>query len=149
MYEIKTEDDYEDFSKDKNMFYFSNYSTELKYYDNSNKLAVGKMKDKKAGVIIKEFVGLKPKMHSFLVDDSSDHKKAKVVYKNVVATISHGEYKDVLLNNKCLRYSVNIIESKKHRIGTYEIDKISLSCFDGKIYIQNNECDGLALGYQS
>ena len=44
---------------------------------------------------------------------------------------------------------MNKIQSKDHRIGTYEINKISLYCFDGKRYIQNNEYDGLALGYQS
>ena len=32
-------------------------------------------------------------------------------------------------------------------IGTYEINKTSLSCFDDKIYIQNKGYDGLALGY--
>ena len=45
LYEIKTEDVYKDFSTDKEMFDFSNYSTKLKYYDNSNKVVVGKMKD--------------------------------------------------------------------------------------------------------
>ena len=45
MYEIKTGDVYEDFSSDKEMFDFSNYSTKSKYYDDSNKLATGKMKD--------------------------------------------------------------------------------------------------------
>ena len=45
MYEVKTEFFYEDFSNDKEMFNFSNYSIKLKYYDNSNKLVVGKMKD--------------------------------------------------------------------------------------------------------
>ena len=44
---------------------------------------------------------------------------------------------------------MNRIQSKDHKIGTYEIDKISLSCFDDKIYIQNNGYDGLAVGYQS
>ena len=44
--------------------------------------------------------------------------------KNVIATISYNEYKDVLLNNKCIRHSVNGIQSKDHRIGTYEINKI-------------------------
>ena len=34
MYEIKTEDVYEVFSNDKEMFGFSNYSTRSKYYDN-------------------------------------------------------------------------------------------------------------------
>ena len=33
--------------------------------------------------------------------------------------------------------------------GTYEIKKITLPCFDYKIYIENNGYDGLALGYQS
>ena len=39
------------------------------------------MKDEAGGVAIKEFVGLKPKMYSFSVDDSSEHKKAKGVNK--------------------------------------------------------------------
>ena len=107
------------------------------------------MKDKVAGVAIEEFVALKPKMYSFLVDDNSEDKKAKGVNKNIVATIGYNVYKDVLLNKKCLRHSMNRIQSKGHKIGTYEINKISLFCFYDKIYIQNNECDGLALVYQS
>ena len=35
------------------MFTLSNYSTKSKYYDNSNKLALGKMKDDIAGVQLK------------------------------------------------------------------------------------------------
>ena len=38
---------------------------------------------------MKEFLGLKPKVCSFLVDDRSEHKKAKGVNKNDVATICH------------------------------------------------------------
>ena len=34
MYEIKTKEVFEDFSNDKEIFDFSNYSTKLKYYDN-------------------------------------------------------------------------------------------------------------------
>ena len=67
MYEIKTADVDKDFSSDTKMFDFNNYSTKSKYYDNSNKLVIGKMKDETAGVAIKEFVGLKPKIHLFLV----------------------------------------------------------------------------------
>ena len=75
MYEIKTEDIYERFSKDKEMFDFSNYSTDSKYSDDSKKLVISKIKDETGGVTIKELVGLKqPKMYSFLVDDSSEHK---------------------------------------------------------------------------
>ena len=60
------------------MFEFRNYSAKSKYYDNSNKLVVGKMKDETAGIAIEEFVGLKPKMYSYLVNDDSEHKKQKV-----------------------------------------------------------------------
>ena len=54
MHEIKTKDVFEDFSKYKKMFDFSNYWTKSKFYD-SNKLVVGKMKDEAASVAIKEF----------------------------------------------------------------------------------------------
>ena len=136
MYEIKNEDVYDDFSNDKEMFDFSNYSTRRKHYNNSNKLVVGKMKDETAGVTIEEFVRLKQKIYSYLVNDNSEHKKAKGVKRNVVATISHNKYKDVLLNKKCLRHLMNRIQRKDHKIGTCEINKISLSCFDDKIFIQ-------------
>ena len=73
------------------MFDFSNYSPKLKYYDESNKLVIGKMKDETGGVTIEEFVGLKPNMYSFLLDDKSENKKAKGVNRNTVAIVSHGE----------------------------------------------------------
>ena len=56
MYEIKTEDVYEHLSNDKEMFDISSFSTKSKYYDNSNKLVVGKMKDETAGVVIEDLL---------------------------------------------------------------------------------------------
>ena len=85
-------------------------------------------------------------MYSFVVDNS-EHEKPKDVNINVVAKISHIEYKDVLLNNKYLRHSMNRTQSKDKRIRLKQkIDKISFSRFDDKIYIQNNDPSGLALG---
>ena len=80
------------FSSDEEKFSFSKYSTKSKYYDNLNKLIIGKMEDQTEGVEIEEFVGLRPKIYSFLVDNS-EHKKAKGLNKNVVVTKSHNEYK--------------------------------------------------------
>ena len=117
-------------------------ATKAKYYHNWNKFVSGKMKDETACIVIEEFVGLNPKMYSHLVDDNIQHKK-------IVATISHNEYKDVLQNKKYFRYSINRIQSKDHRIGNYEISKISLPCFDDRIYIQSNGFDALAFGDQS
>ena len=106
---LKIYEVYEDFRSNKEMLDFSNYLTKSKYY-NSHKLAIGKMKDKTRGIAIGEFVGLKPKMYSFLVDNNK-HKKAKGVNKNVLAKISHNE---IFMNNKFLRHSLNRIQSKDH-----------------------------------
>ena len=65
IYEIKTEDVYEYFSKDKEMFDFSNYSLKSKYHDDSNKLIVAKMKDGTANNAIEEFFGLKSRSFPF------------------------------------------------------------------------------------
>ena len=57
---------------------FSNYSAKSKYYHNSNKLVVGKMKDEAAAAAPEEFVGLKLKMYSYFVDDNSEDKITKM-----------------------------------------------------------------------
>ena len=93
MYEVKTEDEdvYEDFSSDKEMFCFSNYSTKSKYYDDSNKLVIGQMKDKSGSVAIEEIVGLMSKVYSYLVDDNNKHKRTKSVNRSVVLMITNIE----------------------------------------------------------
>ena len=60
-----TEDVFEDFSKHKEIFDFSNYSAESKCHNNSNKLVPGKIKDETGGVTSKGLVGLKSKMFFF------------------------------------------------------------------------------------
>ena len=45
---------------------------------------------------------------------------------------------------KVIRHKMKRIQSKKHKIGTYEIDKISLSCFDDKRYVFDDGINTLA-----
>ena len=40
--------------------------------------------------------------------------------------------KTLCLLKKIIRHKIRRIQSKKHKLGTYEIDKISLSCFEDK-----------------
>ena len=61
-YEIKPENVYEEFYKCKDLFDFSNYPKDSKFFDETNKKVIGKIKDEFGGVIIIEFVGLKSKM---------------------------------------------------------------------------------------
>ena len=42
------------------------------------------------------------------------------------------------LVKKIIRHKMKRTQSKKHKLGTYEIDKISLSCFDDKRYVLDN-----------
>ena len=95
------------------------------------------------GVAIEEFVTLKPKMYLVLVINFCKYKKGKSVNKMLVAKISRNEYKGVLLNKKCFRHSMNKIQSKNRRTGTYEFNKVSLSGLDEFIM----EIDALAFGH--
>ena len=63
-YEIKWDNVYEESFKWKDLFNFSNYSKDSKFFDETNKKVIGKMKDEFGGVIVIEFVGLKSKMYS-------------------------------------------------------------------------------------
>ena len=89
------------------------------------------MKDKFGGVAATEFVGLKSKMYSMKTIDGKECNTAKEV------SIRSGfdKFKDVLFNGKIIRHKMKRIQSKKKKLRTYEIDKISLSCFDDKRYV--------------
>ena len=58
-YEMKSKSVYEEFFKWNELFDISNYSKDLKFFDETNKKVIGKMKDEFGGVILVEFVGLK------------------------------------------------------------------------------------------
>ena len=121
--EIKSENVYEKFFKWKDLFDFSNYSKDSKFFDETNKKVIVKMKDEFGRVIVNEFVGLKQKMYSIKKIDSKEFNTAKGVS---IAT-AFDKFKDVLSNEKVIRQKMKRIQSKKHKLATYEIDKISLS----------------------
>ena len=59
VYEIDTKDVYEDFYGDENLFDFSDYPRDSKFFDPVNKKVIAKVKDEFKGKINNEFVGLK------------------------------------------------------------------------------------------
>ena len=76
-YEIKSEDIYEEFSKHKHLFDFSNYPKDSKIFHQPNKKVFDKMKDVSEGKIIDEFVGLKSNMYSMKSIDDKESNTAK------------------------------------------------------------------------
>ena len=148
MYEIQTDDVYKDLFLDKEKFDNSDYPEDSPFYFGDNKKVIGKFKDEVAGVPITEFVGLKSKMYSYIKDNGEGGKTAKGIKKNVInMNIKHKNYNNVLLNNTQMRHKMRCIRSVKHQLGTYEINKISLSCFDDKRYIHDNGITSYAYGH--
>ena len=93
------------------------------------------MKDELNGVKISEFVGLKSKIQSLISVDNKEVNKAKGINKK----LRHNEYLDFLFNKKVVRHSMKKIQSDLHEIGTYDLNKISLSCFEDKRHVLDDE----------
>ena len=92
------------------------------------------MKDESEGKIIDEFVGLKSKMYSMKNIDGKESNTAKGV--NIASEFN--EFKETLFNKRIIRHKLRRIQSKKHKMGIYEINKISLLCFDDKRFVLND-----------
>ena len=95
---------------------------------------IGKMKDESERKIIDEFDGLKSKMYSMKTIDGKESNAPKGV--NIATEFN--ESKHTLFNKKVLRHRMKRIQDKKHKMGTCEINKISLSVFDDKRFVLND-----------
>ena len=132
IYEIKgVHDIYEKIYLDKQLFDFSNYPKDSKFHDDTNAKVIGKIKNEMCGKIVSEFVGLKSKMYSLITIDNVEIIKAK----GINIKLKHGEFFYVLDNTKVVRHNMKRIQSKRYRLGTYNVSKDSVSCFDDKRYI--------------
>ena len=151
MYEIETEDFYKDITKDvKDRFDTSDYPENHPsgIPTGINKKVLGMMKDEAAGKIIKEFVGLRSKLYSFIMDDGGETKKCKGIKRQVVeSSIRHEHYKTCLTTGKELLRKQNILRSYNHEVYTEEVNKVALSALDEKRYILSDGMDTLAWGH--
>ena len=151
MYEIETEDFYKDISGDvKDRFDTSDYPENHPsgIPTGINKKVLGMMKDEAAGKIIKEFVGLRSKLYSFVMDDGGETKKCKGIKRQVVeSSIRHEHYKTCLTTGKELLRKQNILRSYNHEVYTEEVNKVALSALDDKRYILSDGMHTLAWGH--
>lgn len=158
-YEIKTEDLYKDmYENQKRFFDMSNYPKQVKDANgnvsfeiedlNINKKQVGYFKDETAGIPIVEFVGLKSKMYSNLLETMEEKKTCKGIKKNVKDyIIRHEDYKRTLLSGLEMYHEQKGLRSYNHKIYTIQSSKKSLSCFDDKKYLLDNGIDCYAYGH--
>ena len=147
-YEIETKDAYADFWSDKDRFDNSDYNKESPFYNTANKKVIGKFKDEACGVPVVEFIGLRSKMYSYIKNNDEGGKTAKGIKKNIITkNIKHEDYKEVLFNNKQMHHTMKTIRSNNHQLGSFELNKISLSCFDDKRFIHQNGITSYAYGH--
>ena len=80
------------------------------------------------------------KMYSMKNIDGKDSNTAKGV--NIATELN--EFKGTLFNKKVVRQKIEEFKAKKHKIGTYEVNEISLSSFDDKRFVLDDGIHRLA-----
>ena len=97
------------------------------------KKVIGLFKEELGGKIMTEFVGLRAKIWSYLMDDGSEHKNFRGTKKCVPKRgVMFKNYKDCKFNNKTILKSQQRFKSDYHNVFTEQINKIALSSNDEK-----------------
>ena len=167
MYLIQTDDFYHDIKKDvKKKFdtsdYVDNHPSGIK--TGVNKKVIGKFKDEAVGRQITHFVGLRPKLYSFKLEEKKEGEekingekkvkgenkgeidKAKGVKDYVIKkSLTFEDYKKCLFSEEDLMKEMNIIRSQNHDVYSMTVNKVALSANDDKRLICENKIDTLAL----
>jgi hypothetical protein len=150
-------------------------SDTIHYIKQINKRVVGKMKDELKGKPAKEFVGLRPKVYSLLYQDEKhfeydsdgdevevsnptetsirmivdmEKKTAKGIKKSVKeAHVRHEHYVSCLKSLKTFNIRQNLIQSRQHRLFSTNIEKVALTAFDNKRWIEDDGVHTYAHGH--
>ena len=147
-YEIRTKDFYADIKDDviprfDTSDYPSNHPSGI--LTGVNKKVIGKFKDEAAGKQITHFVGLRPKLYSYKVEEK-EVRKCKGIKSNVVKkTIDFDIYVKCLFSDKKEMRKMKIIKSDKHDIYSKEVNKVALSNQDDKRLVLKDKIHTLAL----
>ena len=111
----------------------TNYEVNRPLPTGKDKKEIGLMKVELRGKTMTEFVALKPKTYSYLMDDGWNDEKAKGTKKCVIKRrLEFNDYKDCLLNNKIVLKSQQRFKTERHDVYTDETTKIALSSNDDK-----------------
>ena len=149
MYHIQTDDFYSDISLDiKDKFDTSDYPSDHQsgILTGVNKKVIGMFKDEVAGKQITHFVGLRPKLYSFKIENWMEVRKCKGIKKNVVKKgINFEDYVKCLFSSEKQMKTMKIIRSENHDIFSKEVNKVALSCDDNKSIINKNKVNTLAI----
>ena len=148
MFQIYTDDFYKDIIPDiLTKFDTSDYPPNHKsgIPTGVNKKVIGMFKDEVAGKQITCFVGLRPKLYSFRIEEDKEVRKCKGIKKNVIKKkLDFDDYVKCLFSGETEMRKMKIIRSEKHDIFSKEVNKVALSNEDDKRKVLEDSVHTLA-----
>ena len=140
VYDIKTEDFYEDILDDvPARFNTSGYCPNRPLPVGLKKKVIGLMKDELGSKIMTEFMALRPKLYSYKKLHGSEDKKCKGIKKCIVKkALTFEDYKACLFNDSTEYRSQLMFRSAKHEVHTIKVNKVDLNREDDKRISRNN-----------
>ena len=154
MYRIFDSNLYKKFYDDRKKYFdFSEYPLSHMCFDESNKRVVGFFKDEAKGEIITEFIGLRPKMYSYLQlhenGNVEEKHRAKGIQKELARKYRHLDYLKELKDPIENLIKTKRIGTKLHQIYSIETTKRGLCAFDDKRVLLDDEINTLPYGHYS
>ena len=173
-YQVTGHDVYAGMMEFEDMFDFSEYPRDHPLYSDRNMKIAGKFKDECLGQLMLKFIGLRPKLYCFEynrlalfdIDDDgievevykpTDTSTQRIVLssKNVGKSIKNcvrklltiDEYERCMMELKTVPREMKTIRSDAHKLFTYKTNKIALSAFDNKRWIEDDGISTLAYGH--
>ena len=149
VYDIKTEDFYEDITDEVSArFDTSGYCPNRPLPVGLNKKVIGLMKDELGGKIMTDFMALRPKLYSYKKLDGSEDKKRKGIKCVVKKTLTFEDYKTCLFNNSTEYRSQLMFRLAKHEVHTIEVNKGTLNRDDDKRISRKDGISTFARGHK-
>lgn len=143
---IKSNDIVAEIKNIKGWFDHSNLDPSDPLFSLENRKKCGFWKSETGSKKILKFVGVKPKLYSFLFEDQSCKNKAKGVLKRARDLIKFQNYYDCIMNNTTYYAEFYQILSKQFKTYTAKVQKIAISpnCDKRHFY---NKTDSLPFGH--
>jgi hypothetical protein len=148
-YSVQCNDFYADMYDDRDLYDTSNYDPSSPLFSKINEKVIGKFKDECGGKSPSEFVGLRSKMYSLLVEkDKPSKRTAKGVKRGFVEKrVRHEMYLQTLQTRKCTRANFLNFRSVRHNVQTVNFSRICLSAYDDKRYVGPDGISTMAYGH--
>ena len=152
VYDIKTENFYEDIANDVEARFDTSGHSKTDFRPlpiGLNKKVIGLMKDELGGKVMTEFMALRPKLYSYKKLDGSEDKKCKGIKKCIVKkTLTFEDYKTCLFSDSTEYRSQLMFRSAKHEVHTIEVNKVALNRDDDKRISRKDGISTFARGHK-